>query len=79
MSEIPKPTRKRGAAAFEEKRRIGLTLKPRYLDDGKSLRAIAEETGLSYGYVHSCLLAAGVAMRARGHNRGPGQVVSKLP
>lgn len=76
MSEIPRPTRRRGAQGAEDKKATGELLKPKYLEEGMSLRAIAEETGLSYGYVHSCLIAARVKLRPRGTNRGPGKVVT---
>ncbi|MFF9864155.1 helix-turn-helix domain-containing protein [Streptomyces sp. NPDC013953] len=40
-------------------------LKKKY-DAGASIRALAEETGRSYGAVHRLLGEAGVAFRARG-------------
>lgn len=80
MSEIPRPTRRRGERGFEEKKATGLLFKPLYLgtedEKAKSLREIADEYDLSYGYVRSCLLAAEVPLRARGTNRGPGRVVT---
>ncbi|MFD8340309.1 helix-turn-helix domain-containing protein [Streptomyces solisilvae] len=73
--EWPPPTRRRGEAGNAEKAAIGRRLKPKY-DDGMSLRQIAQETGYSYGYVHTCLGHAGVKMRDRGSNKFPGRVVS---
>ncbi|WP_424215995.1 helix-turn-helix domain-containing protein (plasmid) [Streptomyces sp. BI20] len=59
--------------------RAHLTLKERALlgargavqyDRGASIRAIAEETGYSYGTVHRYLKLAGVVMRPRGGGVG---------
>lgn len=71
----PKPTKKRGDDAIREKEAIGRRLKPAY-DGGMSLRQLAEATGYSYGYVHTCLKHAGVTLRERGSNRRPGRVLS---
>ncbi|MFD7539904.1 helix-turn-helix domain-containing protein [Streptomyces sp. NPDC059819] len=35
---------------------------------GRSIRAIAEDTGRSYGLVHRLLTEAGITMRSRGGN-----------
>ncbi len=61
ISKIPKGTRVTGD------RRIGLTedLVARY-SSGTSIRALAEDVGRSYGFVHALLVEAGVPMRSRG-------------
>ncbi|MBK3589504.1 hypothetical protein JHN49_39970, partial [Streptomyces sp. MBT57] len=40
-------------------------LKKKY-DSGASIRALAEETGRSYGFVHRMLSESGVTLRGRG-------------
>lgn len=44
---------------------LATTLVERYRR-GESIRAIAEDIGRSYGFVHGVLVEAGVAMRSRG-------------
>jgi hypothetical protein len=73
--EWPKPSKRRGENGRTEKQEIGRRLKP-YYDSGMSLRQLAEKTGYSYGYVHTCLSHAGVQMRDRGSNKFPGRVMS---
>lgn len=60
-SKIPKGTRVTGD------RRNDLTeeLVSRYTS-GASIRALAEDVGRSYGFVHALLVEAGVPMRSRG-------------
>ncbi|MFI5859349.1 helix-turn-helix domain-containing protein [Streptomyces parvulus] len=43
-------------------------LRKRY-EAGASIRALAEESGRSYGYVHARLYVSGVSFRSRGGNR----------
>lgn len=38
----------------------------RKYESGQTIRALAEETGRSYGFVHRLLADAGVPLRARG-------------
>lgn len=45
--------------------RLAADLKKKY-DGGASIRALAEETGRSYGFVHRMLSESGVALRGRG-------------
>lgn len=60
-SKIPKGTRVTGD------RRSDLTqdLVARYAR-GESVRALAQDVGRSYGFVHALLVEAGVPMRSRG-------------
>jgi hypothetical protein len=44
---------------------LAAKLKKQYLA-GKSIRALAEETGRSYGFVHRVLTESGVTLRGRG-------------
>lgn len=48
-----------------ERDRLAADLKKKY-DAGASIRALAEETGRSYGAVHRLLGEAGAVFRARG-------------
>ncbi len=41
------------------------SVKKKY-DSGASIRALAEETGRSYGFVHRMLSESGVTLRGRG-------------
>jgi predicted transcriptional regulator len=45
--------------------KLAADLKKKY-DNGASIRALAEETGRSYGFVHRMLSESGVALRGRG-------------
>ncbi|KUJ40925.1 transcriptional regulator [Streptomyces rimosus subsp. rimosus] len=44
---------------------LAADLKEKY-DSGASIRALAEETGRSYGFVHRVLSESGVTLRGRG-------------
>ncbi|EDY45406.1 helix-turn-helix domain-containing protein [Streptomyces sp. SPB074] len=44
---------------------LAADLKKKY-DGGASIRALAEETGRSYGFVHRMLKESGVTLRGRG-------------
>lgn len=46
---------------------LAAELKPKY-EKGASVRALAESTGRSYGFIHRVLSEAGVKMRDRGGN-----------
>lgn len=45
--------------------RLAADLKKKY-SQGRSIRALAEETGRSYGFVHRMLSESGVVLRGRG-------------
>ncbi|MCI3221923.1 hypothetical protein EW053_00245 [Streptomyces sp. IB2014 016-6] len=45
--------------------KLAADLKKKY-DSGASIRALAEETGRSYGFVHRMLSESGVTLRGRG-------------
>lgn len=55
----------RRLAPGPERDRVAAELKERY-EAGASIRALAQETGRSYGGVHRLLADAGAAFRARG-------------
>ncbi len=58
---LKKGSRVTGAA----REKLAADLKKKY-DAGVSIRALAEETGRSYGFVHRMLTEAGVTLRGRG-------------
>lgn len=58
----PEPRKRLGP---QHQERIATELRKRY-DDGSSIRALAEESGRSYGFVHRSLTASGVMFRPRG-------------
>lgn len=45
--------------------KLSADLRKKY-EGGRSIRALAEETGRSYGFVHRILSEAGVELRGRG-------------
>ncbi|GAB2756293.1 helix-turn-helix domain-containing protein [Streptomyces bullii] len=47
------------------RKRLAETMKEQY-QRGRSIRAIAEDHGRSYGFVHRVLTEAGVSLRSRG-------------
>ncbi|MFZ2529796.1 MAG: helix-turn-helix domain-containing protein [Rhodococcus sp. (in: high G+C Gram-positive bacteria)] len=49
----------------ESRNRLQEELKRRY-EAGASIRALAQETGRSYGFVHNVLVESHVALRGRG-------------
>jgi predicted transcriptional regulator len=61
MDKVTKGARITGA----ERERLASTLRKNY-DNGASLRALAEQTGRSYGFVHRVLTDTGVTLRGRG-------------
>lgn len=62
MTEIlKKGTRVTGS----ERDKLATDLKKRY-DAGESIRALANATGRSYGFIHRILTETGVALRGRG-------------
>lgn len=58
---LKKGTRVTGA----ERNKLATDLKKRY-DGGESIRALANSTGRSYGFVHRILTETGVTLRGRG-------------
>ena len=48
-----------------DRSKLATDLKRRY-DSGESIRALAAETGRSYGFVHRLLTETGVTLRGRG-------------
>ncbi len=58
---LRKGTRVTGA----DRSKLATDLKKRY-DAGESIRALANATGRSYGFVHRILTETGVTLRARG-------------
>ncbi|MBA3419077.1 MAG: helix-turn-helix domain-containing protein [Geodermatophilaceae bacterium] len=61
MAELAKGVRVSGA----ERDTLAATLKARY-DKGESIRALAQSSGRSYGFVHRLLIESGQALRGRG-------------
>ena len=49
----------------DDRARLSALLEERYVA-GASIRALATETGRSYGFVHRILVDAGVELRGRG-------------
>ena len=58
---LKKGTRVTGA----DRAKLAADLKKRY-DSGESIRALASDTGRSYGFVHRILTENGVSLRGRG-------------
>jgi hypothetical protein len=58
---LKKGSRVTGAA----REQLATDLKSKY-ENGESIRALAQETGRSYGFVHRMLSESGVALRGRG-------------
>ncbi|MFJ1754267.1 helix-turn-helix domain-containing protein [Kitasatospora sp. NPDC088134] len=66
---LKKGSRVTGAA----REKLAADLKKKY-DSGESIRALAEATGRSYGFVHRMLSESGVNLRGRGGaTRGKGK------
>ena len=61
MSELKKGARVTG----NDRSKLAGELKKKYTS-GSSIRALAEETGRSYGFVHRMLSESGVSLRGRG-------------
>ncbi len=64
MTELKKGRRITGA----ERDTVEQDLRKQY-EAGASIRALADQTGRSYGFVHGVLVDAGTAMRRRGGSR----------
>ena len=61
MPELKKGSRVTGG----DRETLSTDLKKRY-ESGESIRALAEEQGRSYGFVHRILSESGVTLRGRG-------------
>lgn len=61
MAELKKGSRVTGT----ERDKLAGDLRRKY-DGGQSIRALAEATGRSYGFVHRILSESGVKLRGRG-------------
>ena len=61
MADLKKGSRITGG----ERDKLAGDLKKKY-DAGQSIRALAESTGRSYGFVHRILSESGVTLRGRG-------------
>jgi len=57
--------RKGARVTGNDRSKLATDLKQRY-DSGESIRALAAETGRSYGFVHRLLTETGVTLRGRG-------------
>jgi hypothetical protein len=64
MAEIKKGSRVTGA----ERETLSADLRKRY-ESGESIRALAEATGRSFGFVHRILTESGTPLRSRGGSR----------
>lgn len=61
VAELRKGSRVTGA----ERDKLASDLRRKY-DSGQSIRALAESTGRSYGFIHRILSESGTALRGRG-------------
>jgi hypothetical protein len=61
MAEVKKGSRITGV----NRDKLATELKKKY-DKGASIRALAESTGRSYGFIHRVLSETGVTLRSRG-------------
>ena len=61
VAELKKSVRITG----QTREKLGADLKRKY-ERGASIRALAEDTGRSYGFVHRVLSESGVTLRGRG-------------
>jgi hypothetical protein len=65
VADLSKGARITGA----QRDQLATDLKKKY-EKGASIRALAEQTGRSYGFVHGVLSDAGVTLRGRGGATG---------
>jgi hypothetical protein len=61
VAELKKGSRVTGT----ERDKLASDLRRKY-DNGQSIRALAESTGRSYGFVHRILSESGTSLRGRG-------------
>jgi hypothetical protein len=64
-SDRVKMVKEPGHLTAAAKEKLAADLKKKY-DSGATIRALAEETGRSYGFVHRMLRESGVTLRGRG-------------
>ncbi len=62
---VAETLRKGSRVTGSARERLAGDLKKKY-GQGRSIRALAEETGRSYGFVHRMLTESGVTLRGRG-------------
>jgi hypothetical protein len=62
---VAETLRKGSRVTGSARERLAADLKKKY-SQGRSIRALAEETGRSYGFVHRMLTESGVTLRGRG-------------
>jgi predicted transcriptional regulator len=62
---VAETLRKGSRVTGTARERLAADLKKKYAQ-GRSIRALAEETGRSYGFVHRMLTESGVTLRGRG-------------
>jgi len=62
---VAETLRKGSRITGNARERLAADLKRKY-GQGRSIRALAEETGRSYGFVHRMLSESGVTLRGRG-------------
>ena len=62
---VAETLRKGSRVTGSARERLAADLKKKY-GQGRSIRALADETGRSYGFVHRMLSESGVTLRGRG-------------
>jgi hypothetical protein len=62
---VPDTLKKGSRVTGGERERLAADLRKRY-DGGVSIRALADATGRSYGFVHRILTESGASLRGRG-------------
>ncbi len=72
MADLKKGSRVTGG----ERDKLAVDLKKKY-DSGQSIRALADSTGRSYGFVHRILSESGTRLRGRGGATRGARVASK--
>lgn len=77
VSQIQRPAKRRGEIGDKIRRDTGELLRTLHDGHNMSLREVTLATGLSYGYVRTCLIMAGATMRPRGTNHFPGHVLTR--
>jgi hypothetical protein len=64
-NHVAETLRKGSRVTGSARERLAADLKKKY-GQGRSIRALADETGRSYGFVHRMLSESGVTLRGRG-------------
>jgi hypothetical protein len=62
---VAKTLKKGARVTGADRSKLATDLKKRY-DGGESIRALANATGRSYGFIHRILTETGVTLRGRG-------------